>query len=134
MCAKLLQSCLTLSNRMDSARQAPLFAGFSRQGFWSGEKTKKKNTGVGCHALLQRIFQTQGCWNPHLLCLLHWQASSLPLAPPRTPSVSLVLMKFHNMLWFGLLFFPYCAGYSWHFQMNSHHLLLGNFIYTQIYK
>ena len=50
MCAKLLQSCLTLSNRMDSARQAPLFAGFSRQGFWSGEKNKKKEyrSGLPC--------------------------------------------------------------------------------------
>ena len=27
------------------------------------------------------IFQTQGS-NPHLLCLLHWQAGSLPLVPP----------------------------------------------------
>ena len=40
-----------------------------------------KNTGVGCHALLQGIFPTQGS-NPCLLCLLHWQAGSLPLAPP----------------------------------------------------
>ena len=40
-----------------------------------------KNTGVGCHALLQGIFPTQGS-NPHFLRLLHWQASSLPLAPP----------------------------------------------------
>ena len=31
--------------------------------------------------LLQGIFPTQGS-NPHLLCLLHWQADSLPLAPP----------------------------------------------------
>ena len=37
------------------------------------------NTGVGCHALLQGIFPTQGL-NPHLLHLLHWQAGSLPLA------------------------------------------------------
>ena len=29
-----------------------------------------KNPGVGCHALLQGIFLTQGS-NPHLLCLLH---------------------------------------------------------------
>ena len=29
-----------------------------------------KNTGVGCHALLQGIFQTQGL-NPSLLCLLY---------------------------------------------------------------
>ena len=40
-----------------------------------------KNTGVGFHALLWGIFPTQGL-NPHLLCLLHWQAGSLPLAPP----------------------------------------------------
>ena len=30
-----------------------------------------KNTGVGCHALLQGIFPTQGS-NQHLLCLLYW--------------------------------------------------------------
>ena len=39
------------------------------------------NTGVGGHALLQGIFPTQGS-NLPLLCLLHWQAGSLPLAPP----------------------------------------------------
>ena len=36
---------------------------------------------MSCHAFLQGIFPTQGL-NPHLLLLLHWQASSLPLAPP----------------------------------------------------
>ena len=35
-----------------------------------------KNTGMGCHSLLQGIFLTQGL-NPHLL---HWQAGSLPLS------------------------------------------------------
>ena len=44
-----------------------------------------KNTGVGCHFLLQRIFLTQGS-NPHLLSFLHWQTGFffffLPLAPP----------------------------------------------------
>ncbi|CAI9179872.1 unnamed protein product [Rangifer tarandus platyrhynchus] len=40
-----------------------------------------KNTGAGCHALLQEIFLTEG-WNSHLLCVLHWQVSSLPLPPP----------------------------------------------------
>ena len=38
-----------------------------------------KNTGVGCHFLLQGISLTQGS-NPCLLHLLHWQVSSLPLA------------------------------------------------------
>ena len=36
-----------------------------------------KNTGVGCHFLLQGIVPTQGS-NLHLL---HWQADSLPLNP-----------------------------------------------------
>ena len=44
-----------------------------------------KNIGVGCHALLQGIFLTQGS-NPHLLGLLHWQMDSLPLTPRRMPS------------------------------------------------
>ena len=34
-----------------------------------------KNTGVCCHALLQRISLTQG-FNQHLLRLLHWQAAT----------------------------------------------------------
>ena len=36
---------------------------------------------MGCRALLQGIFPTQGL-NSYLLCLLHWQVGSLPLAPP----------------------------------------------------
>ena len=39
---------------------------------------------MACHALLQGIFLTQGS-NPRLL---HWQAGSLPLAPPRKPTYS----------------------------------------------
>ena len=49
------------------------------------------NTGVGCCALFQGIFQTQGS-NSCLLGLLHWQGprgggggGSLPLAPPGKP-------------------------------------------------
>ena len=44
----------------------------------------RKNTGLGCHALLQGIFPTQGS-NSHLLHLLHWQECSSPLAPPGKP-------------------------------------------------
>ena len=43
--------------------------------------SSSKNTAVGCRALLQGIFLTQGL-NPYLLCLLHWQAGSLPVALP----------------------------------------------------
>ena len=40
-----------------------------------------KNAGVGCYALLQEVFLTQGS-NLPLLCLLQWPAGSLPLASP----------------------------------------------------
>ena len=45
-----------------------------------------KNSGVGCHALLQGIFPSQGS-NSSLLHLQHWQAGSLPhshLGSPHT--------------------------------------------------
>ena len=45
-----------------------------------------KNTGVGCHSLLQAIFLTQSS-NPPLLCLLHWQVDYLPLVPPEKPYI-----------------------------------------------
>ena len=40
-----------------------------------------KNTGVGCFALLQGIFPTQGP-NPRFLCLLHGHTDSFPHAVP----------------------------------------------------
>ena len=61
------QSCATLCNLTDyTACQAPLSMGFSRQELW-----------LGCHALLQGIFLTQGSNSG----LLHWQADSLPSEP-----------------------------------------------------
>ena len=51
-----------------------------------------KNTGVCCHSLLQGISPTQGS-NPYLLGLLHWQAGSLPLAPPGKPRNTLLYVK-----------------------------------------
>ena len=64
------QSRPTLCSLMDCSPP-----GFSVHRIFSG-----KNTGAGCHALLQVIFQTSGS-NLHLLCLLYWQADSLPLVP-----------------------------------------------------
>ena len=52
------------------ACQAPLSMGFS-----------SKNTGVGCHVLLQGIFPTQRFCSH----LLHLQADSLPSEPPGKP-------------------------------------------------
>ena len=66
VCAKSLQLCSALHNPMTIAHQAPLSLGFSRQEYWSG---------------LPRLppgdFPTQGS-NAHVVCLLHWQAGSLP--------------------------------------------------------
>ena len=45
-----------------------------------------KNTGVGCHFLLQGIFLSQGL-SPHLL---HWQVDSLPLSQLGSPQFSSV--------------------------------------------
>ena len=47
---------------------------------------------MGCHALLQGIFLTQGL-NLLLLSLLHWQESSLQLEPPGKPSFKLISMQ-----------------------------------------
>ena len=68
--SKVTQSCLTLLDPMDCSLPGS-----------SAHVIFQESTGVGCHALLQGTFLTQG-WNPHLLHVLPWQASSLPLAPP----------------------------------------------------
>ena len=65
VCTQLLQLCPTLCSPVDYNPPPP--QGSSVHGDSPG-----KNTGVGCHALLQGIFPTQGL-NRCLLCLLHWQ-------------------------------------------------------------
>ena len=59
-----------------------------------------RNTGVGCHFLLQGIFPTWGS-NLHLLCLLHCQGRSLPLVPPgRRHCFIRKLVPFNNHLFY----------------------------------
>ena len=61
--AKSLQSRLTLCHAMDCSLP-----------------------GSSVHGILQsRILEWVAC--PHLLCLLHWQAGSLPLVPPGKPAL-----------------------------------------------
>ena len=55
------------------ARQAPLFMGFSRQEHWSG-----------LPRLSSGDLPDPGI-EPAFLCLLHWRADSLTLAPPGKP-------------------------------------------------
>ena len=70
-CATSILSRLFFCNPMDCS-----LPGSSAHGIFPG-----KNTGVGCHFLLQGIFLTQGS-NPHLL---YWQANSLPLSHLGSP-------------------------------------------------
>ena len=72
-----------------------------------------KNTGVGCHFLLQGIFPTQGSNS----CFLHWQAGSLPLSHQGSPSeVSRPRASFGcNSLRISIFFCKnwYAAGLIW---------------------
>ena len=66
--------------------------GLSSAGLLCPWDSPGKNTGVGCHALLQGISLTQGS-NLRLLHLLHWQAGSLPLEPPQKGKLNLRKVK-----------------------------------------
>ena len=72
-CAKSFHLCPTLCTSVDHSHQSLLSMGFSRQGYES-----------------RLSFPTPGdLANPgnKLLCLLHWQAGCLPLAPPGKPHI-----------------------------------------------
>ena len=72
-------SCVQLfASQRTIAHQARLSLGFSRQEYWSGFLTQVSK--------------------PHLLCLLHWQVGSLPLAPPGKPQKEDVniITKYNN--------------------------------------
>ena len=72
------------------APQAPLSMGWDSPG---------KNAGVGCHALLQGIFLTQGS-NPYVLRLVHWQVASLPLVPHGKPNQLMLLLLPNSIIIF----------------------------------
>ena len=77
-CVLSLQSCLTLCDPMDCSTP-----GSSVHGDSPG-----KNTGVGCDALLQGIFPTQGP-NPQSSVTPPMQADSLPMSQQGKPSITL---------------------------------------------
>ena len=55
-----------------------------------------KNTGEGCHFLLQGILPTQGL-NPGLLHLLHWQVGSLSLSHLGSPSLDINIAEISDI-------------------------------------
>ena len=76
LCAKSLQSCPSLCYPADFSPPRSLCP-------WD---CPGKNTGVGCHGLLQGIFPTQGS-NPRLLRLLHCRQILYCWAPGKVQSL-----------------------------------------------
>ena len=66
-------------------------------------------------AMPSLVDQTQGS-NPYLLCLLHWQAGSLPLAPPGGPLETTYLLFFSA--WNFSYLFTYPFIWSWDFSIR----------------
>ena len=84
-CMKVkVKSCPTLSNPMDCN-----LPGSSVHGILQARILQ-----LVARSLLQGIFPTQGS-NPHLLCLLRWQAGSLPLVPPGKPVINTINLIQH---------------------------------------
>ena len=123
------QSCLTLCDPMDC----------SPPGFFVHGDSPGKNTGVGCHALLQGIFPTQGL-NPAILhgrrilyhvrhrgspSILHvvvyifpcyWLNSSHTLLPPLRPQVCSLCLCLHCCpanRFIGTIFLDSIRMHSW---------------------
>ena len=86
-----LPLCSVASNSLQPHRQEPTR-------FLYPWDSPGKNTGVGCHFLLQGIFLTQGS-NPLLQRLLHSQADSSPLSRQGSHYWQLGL---HQSLWWEL--------------------------------
>ena len=114
LCTKSLQSCLTLCGPMDCSPPGSSVHGI----------LPSKNTGVGCHVLLQRIFPTQGL-NPSLLHLLRWQGSSFfffffnAYLFYWSPYVALFYFILFLFYW-RLISLQYCGGFCHTFTWISH--------------
>ena len=80
-CAESLQLCLTLHDPMDYSLPGSSVCGFSRREYWSGSLCPPPG-GLSDPGV-----------EPHLFCFLHWQAGSLPLAPPGMPVDLLVVFE-----------------------------------------
>ena len=86
------------------------------------QDSPRKNTGVSCHALLQKILPTQGIEGVSL-SLLQWQVGSLPLAPPGKLSLKWLFHTFSYFLKLPHFLFPShwwsCLTFYWGNQSNQ---------------
>ena len=74
-----------------------------------------KNTGVGCHFLLQGIFPTQGS----NLCLLHWQVDSLPLSHQGSLWIRYTHLVFGNLSKWGACMYTHTHTHRSEFLYDS---------------
>ena len=79
VCAKSLQSCPTLCDPVDYSLPGSSVLGILQARILEGVAMLSS----------RGIFPTQGL-NLNLLCLLHWQVGSFPLAPPGKPAYSYI--------------------------------------------
>ena len=86
-------SCSVVSDSFET----PWMVAYQTSGIFCPWDSPGKNIGVGCHALLQGIFPTQGS-NPRLLRFLHGQAGSYPLS------------HMASLTYGGHQFYLYCMG------------------------
>ena len=105
-----VQSCLTLWDPVDYS-----LPGSFVRGIFPG-----KHIGVGCHFLVQGIFLSRGS-NLRFVCLLHWQASSLPRVSPGV--LPFLKIFFWSFLW-------HCSGKS--FCYFDHSLFLTKNGFTRL--
>ena len=99
-CCLVAKSCPTLYDPMDSSAPGSSIHGILQTRILEWVY----------HFLFQGIFLTQGL-NPHLLCVLHWQVGSSPLASPGKPKA----------LYSSSIFFFFFLSY---FRDHSHLLLI----------
>ena len=109
VCAKLLQSCLTLCDPMDCSLAGSAVCGILQARI----------------LLLQGIFSTQGL-NPSLL---HWQADSLPLAPRGKPLMTFSSVQ--SLSHVRLSVIPWTAARQASLSITSFRSLL-IFMYTEL--
>ena len=117
--ARLLQSCPTLCDPMDCSSPGSSLHGI----------LQIKNIGVGCHALLQGFFPTQGS-NLHLLSLLHWQVGSLPPAPPGKSYVAVHSVYIHFVESFYHKSMLNAVKYFFCIYLNNHMIFILHFVYV----
>ena len=94
----------------DSLQPYGLWHGLQPARFLYPWNSPGKNTGVGCRAVLQGIFLTQGS-NLHLLYLLHWQVCSLALVQHGKPLNEIYLTS-KQYVWLTLSLNSYTIYFS----------------------